>query len=145
MGPLENLQRRKIFSLRVRSTLVVFLTPGFDRRLGLVFGVRHEYGLFGEDQRIQRATRPLEDGTAFNMWEIAEAFKLEWGIGRRSSCAGAAGLRSFAGPQDDKLGGRTEGRGLPATSLQEGRKEGGREDGFPPANDCRGRLNDLRG
>ena len=77
-----------------------------------------------DEQRIQRATRPLEDGTAFNMWEIAEAFKLEWGIGRRSSCAGAAGLRSFARPQDDKLGGRTEGRGLPATSLQEGRKEG---------------------
>jgi len=31
----------------------------------------------GDDQRTQRETRPLEEGTGFKMWEIAEAFKLE--------------------------------------------------------------------
>jgi hypothetical protein len=44
--------------------------------LFFVFGVRHEYGLLRDDQRTQRVTRPFEEETASNMWEIAEALKL---------------------------------------------------------------------
>jgi hypothetical protein len=41
--------------------------------------VRPEYGLLKADQRTQRATMLLEDGTVANRWEIAEAFNLEDG------------------------------------------------------------------
>ena len=51
----------------------------------IVCGVRPEYGLLRGDQRTKRATRPPEEGTVSNLCEIAEAFKLEYGVGGRAS------------------------------------------------------------
>ncbi|MDH3505331.1 MAG: hypothetical protein OEM58_12490 [Nitrospirota bacterium] len=37
------------------------------------------------DQLTQRETKPFEEETVSNMWEIAEALKLDKGVGRRVS------------------------------------------------------------
>ena len=47
--------------------------------------VKPACGLLRGDQRTQRATRLFEDWSVTNMWEIAEAFKMECGVGRRAS------------------------------------------------------------
>ena len=54
-----------------------------------ICGVRHEYGLLRDDHRTQRETRPLEEGMVFNVWEIAEAFKLEYGVVLLRGCGWA--------------------------------------------------------
>jgi len=50
------------------------------------------------DQRIQRATMPLEEETVANMWEISEAFKMEYGVGRRASARVRLGTDPSRGP-----------------------------------------------
>ncbi len=47
--------------------------------------VKHEYGLLRDDQRTQRETISFEEKKASPLWEIAKAFKLEYGVRSRAS------------------------------------------------------------